>query len=65
MSGSKMPPVRHREWWWLPGLYRDEHDYYRYDDEMDAETFTRAHRILGAMRDRRCCSTSTTVVHWR
>jgi hypothetical protein len=42
-----MPSVAYRESWWLPGLYRDEQDYYRYDDEMDAETFTRACMHVG------------------
>jgi len=31
-----------REEWWLPGLYRDEAGYYRYDGTMDADTFSQA-----------------------
>ncbi len=34
--------VSTREEWWLPGLYRDEAGYYRYDGTMDAETFSQA-----------------------
>ncbi|WP_431959899.1 hypothetical protein [Mycobacterium sp. smrl_JER01] len=33
--------------WWLPGLYRDEAGYYRYDGTMDAETFSQARASLG------------------
>ena len=38
---------RHRESWWIDGLYRDETDSYRYDGEMTAEQFEKARHDLG------------------
>jgi hypothetical protein len=41
--GNKM----FRESWWLPGLHRDEDDYYRFDGDMTGEQFAEASGHLG------------------
>lgn len=39
--------VNKRESWWLPGLYRDETAYYRFDGEMSGEEFETALMHVG------------------
>jgi hypothetical protein len=38
---------RFRERWWVDGLYEDENGYYRFDGQIDAETFSIASGDVG------------------